>query len=156
MEEIKLFVSCHQPAPVPSSKKAPRFSRRDPANCSAPGSVYGTAQQQSFDRPHGHWDSKDTQSSLLLQKRTAFKTRARSAAHFAALSSSFSKRIVGDFVKIESPSPVFSRDRDSKRLYLQYGGILSVWPLVPQIFVFESPQGHHSIYRKVQLSPVRQ
>lgn len=48
--------------------------------------------------------------------QVTFETRARSAAHFCPFVKPFSEKFVGDFVKNESLSPVFSRDRDSERL----------------------------------------
>jgi hypothetical protein len=50
--------------------------------------------------------------------QVTFETRARSAAHFCPFVKPFSEKFVGDFVKNESLSPVFSRDRDSERLLL--------------------------------------
>lgn len=49
--------------------------------------------------------------------QVTFETRARSAAHFCPFVKPFSEKFVGDFVKNESLSPVFSRDRDSERLW---------------------------------------
>lgn len=49
--------------------------------------------------------------------QVTFETRARSAAHFCPFVKPFSEKFVGDFVKNESLSPVFSRDRDSERLF---------------------------------------
>ena len=51
--------------------------------------------------------------------QVTFETRARSAAHFCPFVKPFSEKFVGDFVKNESLSPVFSRDRDSERLYVK-------------------------------------
>ena len=55
--------------------------------------------------------------------QVTFETRARSAAHFCPFVKPFSEKFVGDFVKNESLSPVFSRDRDSERLFYRQEGI---------------------------------
>lgn len=78
--------------------------------------------------------------------QVTFETRARSAAHFCPFVKPFSEKFVGDFVKNESLSPVFSRDRDSERLFQIHGGmgdpkfLIGVDRRTQKLFTFQLPR----------------